>query len=365
MRLLSFTAARITAAMAVTAFMAPAALAERPPPGLAARLQQVVSDGAPGVTALVLRNGRLLYRLDEGVIAPDAQLPVASASKWMTASLVMTVVDEGKLKLDEPIGKKLTAFTGKSGQITIRQLLSFTAGQGGLAPEMVDLRQDPHITLADAAAQVAARSLVDEPGTTFRYGGPSMQVAGALVEQATGKSWSALFHERIAGPLGLTHTYWGNPLLPDLKPGEVRNPNLQAGLYTTAGDYAKFLTMLAGGGVYRGKRILSVKAVDDMETWQTRDRIMAYLPPGAEVFGTSAKYALGNWCEALDGNSNRCSLVSSPGAFGTYPWIDRRTGLYGIFFLKYHLPKVAEDLRAARDMIIAADRDGRVRSRLK
>ncbi|MGN6535117.1 MAG: serine hydrolase domain-containing protein [Mesorhizobium sp.] len=344
-------------ALAVAAVAMTPASAESPPPRLAAKLKQVVSrDGAPGVTALVLKNGRLLYRLDEGAIARAAQLPVASASKWMTASLVMTVVDEGKLSLDEPIGKRLPQFTGRAGQITLRQLLSFTAGQGGLAPEMFDLRQDPHITLAEAAAQIAKRPLVDEPGTTFRYGGPSMQVAGALVEQATGKSWAVLFHERIAGPLGLTHTYWGNPLLAQLKPEEVRNPNLQAGVYTTAEDYAKFLTMLAAGGVYHSKRILSAGAVDQMETWQTRDRRMAYLPPGAESFGTSPKYALGNWCEEVDDHGDRCWLVSSPGAFGTYPWIDRRTGLYGVFFLKYHLPKVVEDLRAARDMIIAADK---------
>lgn len=358
----TFRAARwIAAATTAVTLTAPAVSAETPPPGLAAILQQVVSrDGAPGVTALVLKNGRLLYRLDEGAITRDAQLPVASASKWMTASLVMTVVDEGKLTLDEPIGKRLPQFTGKAGQITLRQLLSFTAGQGGLAPEMFDLRQDPLMTLAEAAAQVAARPLVDEPGATFRYGGPSMQVAGALVEQATGKSWATLFQERIAGPLGLTHTYWGNPLHVELKPDEVRNPNLQAGVYTTAEDYAKFLTMLAADGVYRSRRILSAKAVDAMETWQTRGRTMAYLPPGAESFGTSAKYALGNWCEAVDDGGDRCWMVSSPGAFGTYPWIDRRTGLYGVFFLKYHLPKVANDLRAARDMIVAADK-GRAR----
>ncbi|QKS00492.1 beta-lactamase family protein [Sphingomonas sp. CL5.1] len=346
----SIVAATIAAGLTVSA-----ALAESPPPGLAAKLRQVVSrDGAPGVTALVLKNGRLLYRLDEGAIAPDARLAVASASKWMTASLVMTVVDEGKLKLDEPIGKLLPQFTGRAGQITLRELLSFTAGQGGLKPDMFDLRQDPRISLAEAAAQVAARPLVDEPGTTFRYGGPSMQVAGALVEQATGKSWATLFQERIAGPLGMTHTYWANPLNPELKPAAVHNPNLQAGVYTTAEDYAKFLTMLAAGGVYRGKRILSAEAVDRMETWQTRGRRMAYLPPGA---GDIDKYALGNWCDAVESGSDRCWLVSSPGAFGTFPWIDRRSGLYGVFFLKYRLPEVVGDLRAARDMIIAADQE--------
>src|SRR6185437_10005618 len=114
---------------------APAARAESAPPGFAAKLQQVVTrDGAPGVTALVMKNGRLLYRLDKGAIAPDAQLPIASASKWMTASLVMTVVDQGKLELDEPIGRRLPEFTGKAGRITLRELLSFTAGQGGLKP---------------------------------------------------------------------------------------------------------------------------------------------------------------------------------------------------------------------------------------
>ncbi|HEY3951441.1 serine hydrolase domain-containing protein [Phenylobacterium sp.] len=354
MRRTPFMAGPILAAMIAAALSASAARAESPPPGLAAKLQQVVGrDGSPGVTALVLKDGRLLYRLDEGAIAADAQLPIASASKWMTASLVMSVVDEGKLKLDEPIGKRLPQFTGKAGQITLRQLLSFTAGQGGLRPDMFDLRQDPHISLAEAAAQVAARPLVDEPGTTFRYGGPSMQVAGALVEQATGKSWAALFRQRIAGPLGLSHTYWANPLVPGLKPETVHNPNLQAGVYTTAEDYAKFLTMLAAGGVYHGRRILSAKAVDQMETWQTRGRTMAYVPPGA---GKIDKYALGNWCDAVEGDGDRCWLVSSPGAYGTFPWIDRRTGLYGIFFLKHRLPAVAEDLREARDMIIAADK---------
>jgi len=62
---------------------APAARAESAPPGFAAKLQQVVTrDGAPGVTALVMKNGRLLYRLDEGAIAPDPA--EVDEWKWMT-----------------------------------------------------------------------------------------------------------------------------------------------------------------------------------------------------------------------------------------------------------------------------------------
>lgn len=336
--------------LAATLLFATAAVAAEPPPGLKAQLEKVVADGAPGVTALAFKDGKLLYRLDVGDIAPDAQLPIASASKWMTATLVMTVVDEGKLSLDQPIGERLPEFTGEAGKVTLRQLMSFTAGQGSLEG-FFDLRQDPHITLAESARQVAARPLTDPPGTAFRYGGPSLQVAGALVEQATGKTWAELFQERIAGPLGMTRTYWGNPLRPGLKPDEVRNPNLQAGVYTTADDYGRFITMLAGRGESNGKRIISEKAFDAMETLQTAKATMAYKPPGATSLDG---YALGNWCETVEAGG-RCGMVSSPGAFGTYPWIDRDNGVYGVFFLKDRLPNVVADIQAARRLILAAE----------
>lgn len=345
--------AAILALAAALSGGAGSAAAMPPPPGFQAKLEDIVRDGAPGVTAMVFKDGRLLYRADAGSIAPDQVLPIASASKWMTATLVMTVVDEGKLNLDEPIGARLPEFTGAASQITLRQLLSFTAGQGGLEPEMSDLRQDPQITLADSARLVAGRPLQDPPGAVFRYGGPSLQVAGALVEQATGKPWAVLFQERIAGPLGMSHTHWGNPLRPGLDPAEVRNPNLQAGVYTTADDYGAFLGMLAAGGEAHGRRILSQAGFEAMETLQTGHATMAYKPPGAVGL---AGYALGNWCETWRTHgpqAGRCEMISSPGAFGTYPWIDRQSGLYGLFFLKSRLPLVAKDIGEARAAAIA------------
>jgi len=136
--------------------------------------------------------------------------------------------------------------------------------------------------------------------------------------------------------------------LANLKPGEVRNPNMQAGVYTTAEDYAKFLSMLAAGGVYQGHRVLSQKAFDEMETLQTGKVTFGYRPPGANP---TDQYALANWCETFE-PSGRCKAVSSPGAFGTYPWIDRPSGLYGVFFLKHRLPAVAKDLRQARGIVL-------------
>jgi len=335
-------------AAALFPLIAHAAPATQPPPALIEQLDKMIkNDGVPGITAIVFQHGQMLYRVDRGVIAPDAQLPVASASKWLAAALVMTVVDEGTLSLDAPIGKRLPEFTGAAGDITLRQLLSFTSGQGSLKG-LVDVRQDPRMSLADSARKIARLPLQDPPGTVFKYGSPALQIAGALVEQAAGKSWAQLFDERIAHPLGMTHTHWGNPLWPDVPPSEIHNPNLQGGVTTTAAGYGKFLTMLAAHGIYAGQRILSAQSVEMMETTQTRDLPMGFAPPG----GAEAKlqYALGNWCEVVEANGS-CTVASSPGALGTYPWLDRRNDLYGIFFMRRRLPLVEKDVQEARRII--------------
>jgi CubicO group peptidase (beta-lactamase class C family) len=320
-----------------------------PPPGLRDELQAMVEQGAPGVTAIVMKGDHQLYRLDVGTIGPETQYEVASASKWMTAALVMTVVDEGLLSLDEPISRYLPAFKGAAGATTLRELLAQTSGEGSLE-DLVDVEQDPRMTLAQSAAEIAARPLQDPPGAVFKYGGPGFQVAGALVEAVTHRRWADLFAERIGTPLGMTHTYWKH--LPDrgVSASDTTNPLLQGGVVTTAEDYARFLTMLAQQGRFNVHQILSAQAVDTMETAQTIGKPIAWLPHGAI---SHAQYALGNWCEKWTADGP-CTLVSSPGAFGTFPWIDRQSGLYGIFFMDERLPRFLPDVIKARKLIVSA-----------
>lgn len=322
-----------------------------PPPAVSAAIEDIVRHhGAAGATAIVMKDGRLLYRVDAGKITPETRYEIASATKWLTAALVMTVIDEGRLSLDEPVSKRLPAFQGQAGAITLRQLLAQTAGTGSLSGRL-DIRQDPRITLAQSAEEIARKPLEDPPGTVFRYGGPGFQVAGALAESATGKRWVDLFQEKLAVPLGMTHTSWQH--LPDrgVAPDQTLDPLLQGGVVTTADDYMRFLTMLAAKGRYQGRQILSEASVEAMETAQTLGKPMAYVPPGVKG---NWQYALGNWCESWEADG-RCTLVSSPGAFGTFPWIDRESGLYGIFFLHERMPRVVEDLMKARTAILAAD----------
>jgi CubicO group peptidase (beta-lactamase class C family) len=332
----------------------PVAIASVPPASVRTELENAIANGAPGVTAMVMRKGESMFRLDIGSISPNTQWPVASASKWMTAALVMTVVDEGKLSLDAPISRYLPEFRGQAGSTTLRELLAQTSGEGSIEAA-VDIRQDPRISLGDSAAEVARRPLVDPPGAVFKYGGPGFQVAGAAVEAVTGKRWAQLFKERIANPLGMSYTYWSHLPTRGVKPDQTLNPLLQGGVVTTADDYMRFLGMLAQGGRVGDRRILSTRAIDTMETAQTFGKPMAYFPPGDAngVKLVGAQYALGNWCETWDAK-HHCMLVSSPGAFGTFPWIDRKSGLYGIFFTRVRLPKVVKNFTAARKAIIEA-----------
>ena len=319
-------------------------------PAVLTRTLQDIARGGTPVTAVVMKDGKQLYRVDAGKIDAGTRYPVASASKWLTAALVMTVVDEGKLSLDAPIATVLPEFTGDAGRITLRMLLAQTAGLGSLRAR-VDVRQSPRITLAQSAAEVAARPLANPPGEVFEYGGPQFQVAGAMVEKVTGRRWSELFDERLAKPLGMTATSWEHLPARGATAAETLNPLLQGGAVTTADDYMKFLTMLAANGRFAGRQILSERAVRDMETVETLGKKKGYLPPGA---GDNAEYALGNWCERWTAERD-CTLVSSPGAFGTLPWIDRKSGIYGIFFVKDALIRVGRQLRTARSAAIAGD----------
>jgi CubicO group peptidase (beta-lactamase class C family) len=308
--------------------------------------------GASGATVIAMKDGRQLLRIDCGDATEDTSYCVASASKWMTAALVMTAVDSGELSLDEKVSRVLPEFSGPPGEATIRELLAQTAGEGSL-PSRVDERQDPRITLAESAAQIDGRALEDQPGAVFKYGGPGFQVAGAALERVTGRRWADLFEDRIAQPLGMKSSYWTHGPRSAVPPVETLNPLLQGGLVTTASDYMRFLTMLASGGIFEGRVILSRKSVDEMERVQTLGKPMAYMPEGVLA---SAQYGLGNWTETWD-DTGSGEMVSSPGAFGAYPWIDRKSGVYGIFFLNARLPRVMRAELAERHAIL--DRFGR------
>lgn len=254
---------------------------------------------------------------DTGDYTTATRQPIASCSKWLSAALVMTFVDEGTLKLTDTIGKYLPILSknGKGG-ITISQCLSHTTGIK--APELKENLKEmkTYDNMEGAIAAIATLPIEGKPGTVFHYSNTGLQIAGAVLEKISGKSFDALFAERIAQPLGMKDTDFGK--------GPVALP--AGGAYSTPDDYLNFLGMILNKGIFNGRRILSEKSVAEMQVNRlSPDVTIAHSPAQAKGLG----YGYGEWVYE-DG------AVSSPGLFGSYPWVDNYWH-YGAFLMAVNL----------------------------
>ena len=269
----------------------------------------------------------VVYRKAFGNYRIDQVVPIASSSKWLAGALVMALVDEGKLSLDDPVAKYLPEFSGEKAGITVRQLFAHTSG----LPAEIGCRNNRQTTLDACAKQIAKVKMNAAPGTQFFYGGVSMQVGGRVAEVAGGKSWNDLFVEKIATPLGMTSTDF-------YAYGATGNPRPAGDGRSTLDDYAKFLQMILNGGELNGLRVLSAKAVEEMHRNQTGGSTIKYSifwnKGHLESTLPSARYGVGMWGEKTDEQSGRILLASSPGALGSYPWIDFENKVAGAIFTR-------------------------------
>lgn len=278
----------------------------------------------PGASLLVANREEVLYERYFGSYNQESAVYIASAGKWMAAAAIAALVDEGTLRWEDTVSQWLPDWSGPKGQATLQQLLSHTAGYPDYLPAP---GLDNYGTLTESLAEIEPLRPMAEPGALFHYGGLSMQVAGRMAELATGMEWEALFQEKIAVPLEMTNThFWPvDPLL-------GHNPMIGGGARSTLPDYANFLDMLSHTGVFKGRRLLSAEAITEMEVDHVRGatvRAGEYVEKarGGTHHGI---YGLGQWREILDWKG-QAVLLSSPSWAGTYPWIDKRRGIYGIF----------------------------------
>jgi CubicO group peptidase (beta-lactamase class C family) len=285
------------------------------------------------VAVLVSQNGQVIYRKEVNLNITTNRL-VASASKWLSGAVIMALVDERKLSLNDTVGKFLPIFSryGK-GHITIRQLFSHTSGFPGDSPEGFVYKRT--LTMARAVDSLAVYTAMIHPaGTTFNYGQVSMQIAGSIAEVVSGKSWQALFREKIAIPCNMQASY----LL--VSP---QNPLVAGGVRTNARDYLNFVEMIVNKGMYNNKRVLSEAAVADMLKDQTNGAVIESTPYATNPYSPHpsgpVRYGIGNWLDVVDGAGNIVES-SSPGLFGTHPWQDSKHHMAGIIFTKTD-PKIS------------------------
>lgn len=295
-----------------------------------------------GIALIVSQDGEIIYDNGFEGLDTDSVIPIASASKWLSGGCLLSVIDDTTLSLDTQISEYLDNYYGKKGEITLRQLFSHTSGippSRGSGNKVFDKR----ITLEESVNIISDFDLIADPGTELWYGGFSMQVAGRIAEIAwlnqhnmnmtSGEAWMHLFNERIAKPLNMNHTdYHGL--------GETTNPRIAGSIQTSAKQYLNFLNMLLNKGRFNGKQILSEGSVSQMLMDQTRNATIMQSPwqdyDTLKPENSETRYGIGCWLEEMNTTTGQGLEISSHGAFGFGPWIDREQNVSGVFSV-YHI----------------------------
>jgi CubicO group peptidase (beta-lactamase class C family) len=211
----------------------------------------------PGLSLLVSRDGKPVRSEGYGLSNVELQVPVkpetvfqsGSVGKQFTATAVMMLVEEGKIKLDDPVTNYLKDAPAAWNQVTIRELLSHTAGFTDY-PKKFDFRKD--YTEADLLKIVEAIPLAYPPGTKWDYANLGYLTLGIVIHQVTGKFYGDFLQERIFQPLGMSTTRIISEadIVPNraagyrLVKGELKNQEWVSPTLNTTADGALYFSIL-------------------------------------------------------------------------------------------------------------------------
>jgi CubicO group peptidase (beta-lactamase class C family) len=189
-------------------------------PALKARVDLIAAQvleqtGVPSASVAIVQHGKLVYthayghaRLDPPIAAtPDMRYSIGSISKQFTAAAILMLQEEGKLSLDDTVGKYIPGLT-EGDKITIRQILSHTSGYQDYWPEDYVMTPMLHAESAQQIIDTWAKKPLDfEPGTQWQYSNTNFVIAGRIVETITGAPLMDLLVSRIFRPLGMTSVW--------------------------------------------------------------------------------------------------------------------------------------------------------------
>jgi len=357
-----------------------------------ALLQKYVDDDRiAGAVALVLKDGKPAYQRAVGwsdkeahrKMTMDTLFRIASQTKAITSTAVLSLVEEGKIGINEPVSDFIPTFAKTTvavktddgmkivpakRQITIADLLTHTAGISyGTEPLVASLyaakglgpaagngwyTADKTEPICVTMTRLGTLPFVAQPGEAFVYG-YNTDILGCVVEKASGMPLDKYIHTRITGPLGMKDTNFFLPSAestrlsavyatgsdgkivraPDGPKGQgdyVDGPKTSfaggAGLISTAHDYARFLEMIREGGALDGMRILSPRTVALMTTNQSG------------TLHSTTGLGFGYGFETVDryGAKGLVSVGSFGwgGAYGTTYQVDRKAGMVVVLMLQ-------------------------------
>jgi CubicO group peptidase (beta-lactamase class C family) len=312
-----------------------------------AAVQEVLDRGsAPGVVVVVVHKGAVVFRKAYGnrsleptktAMLPEVIFDLASLTKPIaTGTALMLLVEQGKLKVSDPLCKYLPAFRRKETEkITLEQMLVHTSG---FIPD------NPEKDYADGVEKSWERLLalnpVTEPGSRFAYSDVNYILLGKVVETVSGEPLDVFTRKHLYAPLGMNESGFKpqGKLKERAAPtekrdqhwmlGEVHDPRAfalggvagHAGLFSTADDLAVYAQMLLHGGEYNGKRVLQAETVKLMTT--PRDVPLKDGKKGLRAYG---------WDMQTPYSGNRGDVFpvgvsyGHSGFTGTSIWIDPRS----------------------------------------
>jgi len=333
-----------------------------------------------GYVAMFARDGQVVYGTTAGYadiasgtpMTLDTRFRIASMTKPVTATAAMILVEEGRLRLDDPVSNYIPAAanlrvatsqsaaadgtfatTALDRPLTVRDLLTFSSGIGGAdnTSDLDKLWAANNIyagsgSLADRVGRIMTLPLFAQPGTQWRYGW-SADVLARVVEVASGTPFGDFVTNRILEPLGMTSTEFLSGMSsrdklatmytqdasgrlvpvdsvrgdsPDWTPGG-------SGLVSTAGDYMRFALMLGNGGTYQGTQILKPETVALMTKPQVQSGVL--VDQGIQGLGWGLGMAV-----VVDANAtatfDRTGDFWWSGVYGTTFFVSPSTGLVGV-----------------------------------
>lgn len=292
-----------------------------------------------GLSLVVGWGDNVSYTRYLGGDKPETIRVSASATKLVTSSVLLSLVDQGFIELDARVSETLPHLKEQYPDVTLRQMLAHTSGMG----QTHGLTHPHDMPFERSAITMAIHVPVNTPGQKVSYGGAGFATAGFLAVKSTGKSWHELFEEYVSSPLDFQESYFTNPNAPARRTG-VRNPNLSGGMMVSSRDYQKLLSALTKSN----SRFLKQTTLTDMFSLQFPDADRSEMPgPIPENGGTG----LGVWCENIR-DDETCGLVHSLGAYGAMPWIDFDAERYGILLLEgENLRELLPDLRRLQELV--------------
>jgi CubicO group peptidase (beta-lactamase class C family) len=253
-------------------------------------LEELKETNTPGAAVAVVSGDRQVFAKGFGVanietdvpVTPDTLFRIGSVTKMFTAAVLTTLAAEGRIKIDESIGKYVKGLNPKLSLVTPHQLMSHMAGMTDESPSDYGSHDDP--ALAAYVRSLNEDHFFTEPGDIFSYSNPGFDVAGFLIEELGGRPYADQMSERLFKPLGMNRTTFrrtvamtyplsqGHSLSGPTKPTVIRpfGDNVAGWpdgfMLSSVNELARFAIAFMNNGRIDGKQVLNPTVITKLST---------------------------------------------------------------------------------------------------